>query len=125
MHDRGKEAEAGACRFLESKGFTILERNYFSRYGEIDIIAQGEEFLIFAEVKARGEKTLAQPKESVTRSKQQKIIRTAKMYLAGHPVAAQPRFDVIEVFFPKTEGEPFRVKLLKNAFWENTAQGKY
>lgn len=125
MNEQGKKAEEMACRFLQSKGYEIIEQNYFSRFGEIDIIAQDAMYLVFAEVKARGGNSLAQPKESVTRSKQKKIIQTAKMYLAGHAVNLQPRFDVIEVYFPEREGEPFKIRQLKNAFWENTAGGKY
>ena len=104
-----------AVKLLESKGFEILERNFHSRFGEIDIIARDAEYLIFAEVKTRSiGASLGAPREAVDKAKQQKIIRTALHYLQNSNLPLQPRFDVIEVYL--TPGAKHKIKHIQNAF---------
>ena len=74
----GKLGEDAACKYLKKQNYQILERNYRKRYGEIDIIAQKSNKLIFAEVKTRSGERYGTPSEAVTFSKQQKIIKTAE-----------------------------------------------
>lgn len=93
----GGLGEDCAVRFLEDKGYSVLERNYRSRFGEIDIIARNGPYIVFAEVKTRGESRLADPLEAVTKTKQTKIVKTALLYLQTHAVKLQPRFDVIGI----------------------------
>ena len=93
----GKNGEDKACRFLKRKGYKIIERNYMSRFGEIDIIAQNKEYLVFVEVKTRGENSIASPREFVDSFKQERIIKTAQIYLSENPTELQPRFDVAEI----------------------------
>ena len=114
MNNLGKLAELKAAQYLTKKRYEIVDYNYTSRFGEIDIIAKNRKYLVFAEVKMRNENSIAQPKEFVDYSKQQKIIATAQMYLANHPTELQPRFDVIEVFCEK--GKIKSIKHLENAF---------
>lgn len=91
----GAWGEEKAARFLESRGYRILERNFHSRYGEIDIIAENGEFLVFAEVRLRKTSHYGSPEASVDIRKQEKLRRTAEFYLQTHDTEKQPRFDVI------------------------------
>ena len=94
----GNDGEDEACRLLTKNGYTIIEKNFFSVYGEIDIIAEKGDFLAFVEVKTRNPNSLQSPAEAVSKSKQGKIIKTALMYYNSAKLDRQPRFDVIEVF---------------------------
>ena len=94
----GMLGEDAATEFLCSNGYTITERNYHSRFGEIDIIATRENYIIFAEVKTRKTNSMLLPREAVDAKKQRRLIMTTKMYLSTHDIGTfQPRFDVIEV----------------------------
>ena len=102
----GGWGETAAAAFLETGGYSIIERNYRSRFGEIDIIAQDGNYTAFVEVKLRKDQKFAMALEAVTRGKQAKIIAAAKMWLSENPDAPQPRFDIIEIYAPagdKTE----------------------
>lgn len=113
----GRNGEQVAALFLMKKGYDIEIMNYRSRFGEIDIIATNEEYLLFVEVKTRSKGAIARPAESVTKSKQQKIIATALRYLQFNETNLQPRFDVIEVYIKdKTEFKVEKVVHLENAF---------
>ena len=105
---RGQKGEEAVAGWLLARGYAILERNYRSRQGEIDIIAQNGAYLIFVEVKTRSEGAIAAPGEWVDLKKQRKIMKTALQYLAGQGAALQPRFDVAEVTLYR--GGEFRVK---------------
>lgn len=116
---RGVQGENRASEYLEAEGYRIVERNFSSRFGEIDIIAEKGRYLCFVEVKTRGPRTIAQPAEFVTPAKQRKILLTANYYLTtkGRPFTRghQPRFDCIEVY-TDASGTPMRVHHIKNAF---------
>ncbi len=114
MNDLGKLAELKATRYLLKKHYQLVDYNYTSAFGEIDIIVKNKEYLVFVEVKMRGENSPALPREFVDYSKQQKIIATAKIYLSHHETELQPRFDVIEVYTKK--GKIKSIKHLENAF---------
>lgn len=77
----GDNAEALAARCLEAKKMEILERQFRTRYGEIDLIALDGNEIVFVEVKARTTNDFGYPEESVTQSKLQKIMRCAEAYL--------------------------------------------
>ncbi len=94
----GKKGEDLACEFLKKQGFRIIDRNFHSRYGEIDIIAENEQYIIFVEVKLRkSTNSLVLAQESVDLSKQKKILKTACEYLQKNISEKQPRFDVIAI----------------------------
>ena len=94
---KGAAGEVLAARFLREKGYDIWTANYRCRFGEIDIIAAKEPYIAFVEVKTRDQNALYAPREAVTAEKRKRIIRTAMLYLQEHPVAYQPRFDVVEI----------------------------
>lgn len=116
--ETGILGEKFAQGVLKNKGFEIVCGNFHSRYGEIDIIAKNNDFIVFAEVKTRTENSLGSPAQAVTKLKQKKIIRTALDYIVKNNVELQPRFDVIEIIVKK--GDEFTVKEynhIENAFW--------
>lgn len=112
----GARGEALAAVYYERGGYLVLERNFRTRQGEIDVIAQKENTLVFAEVKTRKERAIAQPREFVTAQKQRRLILAARRYLLLHPQWAECflRFDVLEVILPE-QGRPL-LRCIKNAF---------
>ncbi|MDD5692962.1 MAG: YraN family protein [Patescibacteria group bacterium] len=70
-----------ACKILIDMGYVIVERNYHSKFGEIDIIARLDTKIIFVEVKYKEDQGYGLPQEAVTRQKIRKIIKTARYYL--------------------------------------------
>lgn len=107
----GAEGEILATKYLKKHKYKILGAGYSGPYGEIDIIAKKNEFVIFVEVKARKNADFGRPCESVTYSKQQKIIKTALQWLNKNNCDLQPRFDVIEVYTDTKE-----INHIDNAF---------
>ena len=97
--DRGERAVAA---FLERRGYTLLDRQWRCRQGELDLVAlDGGGTLCFVEVKLRKDGRVAQAREFVDRRKQEKLRTTAQLYLAEHPTQLQPRFDVVEIYAPQ------------------------
>ncbi len=109
----GNLGENFAENYFKKQGYAI-ERNYHSRHGEIDIIAENEEYILFIEVKTRKADSMTAPKEAVDYRKQQKIILTAEDYMLKNETEKQPRFDVFEVF--QTEGRIYKFNHIKSAF---------
>ncbi len=97
--EAGKRGEDIAAAFYEKHGFTVAGRNVHEVCGEIDLIAENEDTLVFCEVKARAPGSFGQPCEAVDTRKQQKIVKTAMLYLQKHETQKRPRFDVVEVYF--------------------------
>lgn len=91
----GKKAEDIACSFLQRNGLVLIERNYHCRYGEIDLIMQDTDTLVFVEVRYRKIATFGSAIETVDSHKQRKIIFTANYYLQKHPGNQPIRFDVV------------------------------
>lgn len=114
----GNFGEEKACVYLRRKGYRILDRNFNCRLGEIDIIAQKDNFVVFVEVKLRKNSDFAFAREFVTVSKQRRIISAAMLWLNFKNSQMQPRFDVIEVYAP--DGEKTRkpvINHIEDAFW--------
>lgn len=106
FHEIGKEGERLAEEYLKSKGYAILDKNYFNqrgyRIGEIDLVAKDkDESIVFCEVKSRkGRKDEVVPGENVTRDKFQKIIKSANYFLSKNNLVGRNwRVDLIEVYF--------------------------
>ena len=89
-----------AVNYLKNRGFKIKERNFRTRWGEIDIVAQKGEHTHFVEVKTRTSDLFGPPEESITRRKRQSIERAIVTYVRRHPEVKQVRFDVVAVFLP-------------------------
>ena len=118
----GKKGEDFAAGFYRKLGYTVREMNYHSRYGEIDVIAENEAFIVFCEVKTRSS-THVNPREAVDLKKQQKLTLTAFKYLEKNGCEKQPRFDVFEVWM--NEGRIYKVNNIENAFEASDFSGRY
>ena len=113
----GAWGEAIAAEALKTRGFAIVERNYRSRYGEIDIIARNDAYLVFAEVKLRKSTYFGAAREFVDARKQERLRATAALWLEEHETDLQPRFDVIEIYAPDgLETKSPSVRQIENAF---------
>jgi putative endonuclease len=97
---RGEEGENIAAEYLCNNGMKILERNYRFNRGEVDIIAEDGEEIIFVEVKMRISNTFGTPEEAVTEEKQRQIMSVAEGYLYERNLNNRPcRFDVVAIDF--------------------------
>ena len=94
----GKWGEGVASRFLQEKGYVLLATNYRCRWGEVDIVAQEGEELVFVEVRTRRGVEFGTPEESVTAAKARKLVATAQEFLQEHDqVNASWRIDLIAI----------------------------
>ena len=111
----GKETEALACIFLQRQGLRLLERNFSAPPGEIDLIMEDRHSLVFVEVRYRSQNNFGSGAETVTRSKQRKLLATAAWYLQRHPHQADrpARFDVVSIGM---ENRRHSINWIKNAF---------
>jgi putative endonuclease len=116
MRDRqrkGADAEAYAKKYLISQGLTWIMSNYRSCFGEIDLIMRDSSVVVFVEVRARSSHLFGGGAVSVTHQKQQKIIKTAMLYMQQHKVHNKlfARFDVMSF-----DGIPPVISWIKDAF---------
>ena len=110
----GAQSEDLAVWYLKKNGYKILEQNYRTQLGEIDIIAKDKKTLVFVEVKSRRSIRYGSPKWSVTHQKQRKISMVALQYLKKtRQTDAAARFDVVAVI--SNQDEP-QIEVVKNAF---------
>ncbi len=110
----GKQGEEAACQFLEARGYRILDRNFRTRFAEIDIIAEYEETVIFIEVRTRRSARYGSPGESVGRAKQKKIITGAMQYLREKSLHDyRIRFDIVTLLLT---GETSHIEHIPHAF---------
>lgn len=114
MHSRaqfGQWGEEKACEYLLAEGYSIIERNYRSEYGEIDIIAGKKSIITFVEVKSRKNLAFGRPAEAVTKNKQIKIHNTAFYYLQQNRISYRSMsFDVIEIILDETKTQINHIK---------------
>ena len=96
---QGDAAEERACRHLDRSGFTIVERKYRTKGGEIDIVARNGDLLVFVEVRSHEVPGFGTPEETVTPAKRRRIVATARRYLSNVPPSSwrEARFDVIAI----------------------------
>jgi len=114
--EKGRAAEEIAVQYLQEQGYVILARNYYIKGGEIDIVAQDKDTIIFAEVRMRKQNYFGAPEETVDVKKQQRIIKTAEHFLATHNLTdAYCRFDVLGVS-EKKEND-YEIRHYPNAFF--------
>lgn len=100
----GSQGEDIAAKYLQERGYKILQRNFRSRYGEIDIICIREQTVVFVEVKTRTNTSFGSPEESITKTKQQHIHTVALNFLTTYPYPFKEiRFDVIGILMDGRE----------------------
>lgn len=125
----GRLGEDSAAKYLESRGYRIIGKNVQVGHDEIDILAEGGEYLVFAEVKTRrqfpdGNPAYGIPASAVDERKQSNLIRAAETYISSHESDKSPRIDVIEVYADPS-CEEYRVLDIRH--YENAVQkrGKF
>jgi len=115
----GRRGEADAARYLRQRGYVILERNYRTRLGEVDLVAFKDGAIAFVEVKARTESSQDEALEAVTRRKRQRLIRAARDYVARQRLdrhELECRFDVVSVLYGPRGSVPLQVEHICGAF---------
>ena len=99
----GAWGEVLAAEYLRKKRYEIVAMGFRCRFGEIDIIARNQLYLVFVVVKLRKSAGFAAAREFVDSKKQNRLRLTAELYLSQNPTELQPRFDVIEIYAPEGE----------------------
>lgn len=111
----GQSGEDLAAKYLRNKGYKIIQRNYRTKSGEIDLIAKYKNVLIFTEVKTRKSNFLETPLAAVTNKKMIQISKVAQEYLCkNNKFDCEARFDVISISFIRA-GSP-NIEHIENAF---------
>ena len=110
-------SETKAGNFLQHRGLLLLEQNYYCYWGEIDVIMQDGQTIVFIEVRYRSH-SISAACLSITQERQQRLQRTAQHYLQAHPVIQQLpcRFDIVAL--SRQEGQ-LQIQWIKNAFGAN------
>jgi putative endonuclease len=111
--NKGEAAEQLACDYLQKQGLHLLEKNYRSRQGEIDLVMQQGDSLVFIEVRQRSNTRFGGAAASVTTKKQEKLRLTALHYLQHKAPRANARFDVVAV---QGDNNQQHIEWIRNAF---------
>ena len=111
----GDQGEAAAARYLEERGYAILDRQWRCRLGELDLVCRSPEgVLCFVEVKRRGPGAIGLPREFVDGRKRERLRRAAGLYMSSGGLDCPARFDVAEIYGEKDGA--LRVVYLEDAF---------
>ena len=117
--DFGAFGEKFAVKYLKKKKYKILEKNYKTKVGEIDIIAKDRGYLVFVEVKSRSFDPLVTGSYAVDQKKRLHIFKTASLYMKQNKTALQPRFDILELEIDRNKKKVISYNHYENAFiWE-------
>ena len=110
-------------KYLKKNKYKIVAKNYNTKYGEIDIVAEDKNYIVFVEVKTRKENSLYAPVLAVTKQKQNKLMKTAYVYLKEYPTNKNIRFDIIEVIH--NSKKVISINHIKNAFMQGGSYGSF
>lgn len=113
--NKGSDAEQSAAAFLQHQKLILLARNYRCRFGEIDLIMQEGDTVVFVEVRMRSSDQFGGAAASITAAKQLKLTRTARYYLAEHEGDFPCRFDAILISGERGN----KIEWIRNAFDES------
>jgi putative endonuclease len=103
----GRLGETLAAEFLEKLGYSIIERNFRTPYGELDLISKHGSVIIFTEVKTRASSSLGPPEISINRRKAEHIRSAAEYYIQQHPeMSDEWRIDVISIQIQSNNNPP-------------------
>ena len=119
----GDFGEKQAQKYLRKNKYKIICTNYRQKYGEIDIIAEKDNYVVFVEVKTRDENCRYAPVYAVTKTKQTKLMKTAYIYLKEYPTNKNIRFDIIEIIHSGKKVN--RINHIKNAFIQGGTYGSF
>ena len=113
----GKHGEEATVKYIKKQGYRILEKNFRTKTGEIDIIAEDKKVVAFIEVKTRTGDQFGEPLEAVGPTKQKKIARVADQFLMRHKVENRDcRFDIVSITCPTDDPQTWQIELIKDAF---------
>ena len=112
-NETGNKAEEMAASFLQKKGYTVLDRNYVFGKGEIDIIAEKDNWLVFVEVRARTEVIYGFPEQTISKAKASLIMKTAENYVYQKDWRGKIRFDIIAIIV----GQNFEIRQFEDVFY--------
>ena len=113
----GRVGEDEAVKFVKKQGYRILQTNYKTKSGEIDIIAEDKKVVAFIEVKTRTTGEYGSPLEAVNHHKQKKIIQVANQFLMNYKVENREcRFDIVAILAPTENPLTWEIDLIKDAF---------
>jgi len=116
--DTGKLGEELARNYLKKKGYRVIETNYRTRFGEIDIVATHNKMLVFVEVRTKNSTTFGTPEESITAKKARHLRAAAYLYLRAHQnVPEMWRIDFVAVEIDD-KNKPTRIEIFENAVGE-------
>jgi len=112
----GRWGEKRGEKFLKSKGLKTLARNFSCKAGEIDLVMVDDDgSIVFVEVRSKTDESFSPPEESITYPKRQRLLRTARYFLAAHHIENRPfRFDVVTIVLGQTIRE--QIRHYENAF---------
>ena len=111
---KGDEGEALAARFLEQKGFVVLERNYRYKKSEIDLIVKRENWLVFVEVKLRSSIAFGYPEEFVDYHKKKMIFAGALNYMIEKDWQGNVRYDIVAI---NLKNDEYEIHHVEDAFY--------
>ncbi len=111
--EMGRKGESVAENFLTVAGYSILEKIWYHRHKELDLIAVDQEELVIVEVKSRRAPALDNPAMSIDRKKQRNLVFAANAYVRINKISLEVRFDVIWVIFRGNQPE---IEHIRNAF---------
>ncbi len=117
MRERGNAAEDFAAKYLKKCGYKIIGRNFSCRYGEIDIIARKNEYIVFVEVKLRKNNAFGGGAAAIDARKQERTRKTAAVYLAKLGEEPAVRFDVVLITAEDAKIKKENVEIIENAFY--------
>ena len=115
IKQRGKLGEQYTCEYLKNHGYNIVQTNYSSRFGEIDIIAENDKYIVFTEVKTANPNSFTKGFERITKSKIRKFTKTAVTYLTRYRITKQPRIDCAEVIVNEKDNSLIDIHYIENA----------
>ncbi len=113
----GRAGEEKAAKLLVENGYFIAVKNFRSSVGEVDIIAENRDTVVFVEVKLRDSSAGYMPREAVDKDKRRRILHAARSYMYKSHQSAKARFDIIEIIKNKRDDlKDAEVNWIKNAF---------
>ncbi len=110
----GEKGEDIALKRLKSIGYEILEKNYRCPFGELDIIARDDDYIVFIEIKTRKNRSTAYAKEAITPKKKKRLYQCALYYMKNHELMEnRARFDVVAI---NMNNDKMDFEIIQNAF---------
>ena len=117
----GRLGEEAARKFLKKRGYRIRETGFRCPHGEIDIVAQQKDYLVFVEVRTKSSLDFGTPEESITQAKKKKLIASALTYTNTHQkLPSSWRIDVVAIELDD-RGKPKRIELIESAIEQDAS----